>query len=209
MTFKGVTNDSVPKALVLSRPLIGLLAVALNLSARGHPSKTQAIDDFCAAIRHEFVEAAPHYFSGPNPWVELLALPDEYADAALASVYSEGSRVAWVVLEMAGPGNAWFETTDYFFDEAGLIRKRERLFEQPDANVLIKEATYFNKGKVLKTSYHHSPLSGGKENWDRLYDPNAPDYTSTADLPVSFQTDGLKRLTNLRHPLVCVPAVLQ
>lgn len=167
-------------------PRLSLALLALSLSASAHLSKAAAIDGFCLAVRRAFVETQPRYFSGPNPWVELDTLPDEYPDAAIASVYSEGSRVAWVVLEMAGPGDAWFETTNYFFDDTGAIRKRERHFEQPDANVRIQEDTYFEKGKVMKTRYHHSPLGRGKENWDTMYDPNAPEYSSTADLPVLF-----------------------
>jgi hypothetical protein len=178
--------------------MVGVAALALGPSAHAHNSKTTAVDELCSAIRHEFVEAEPRYFSGPNPWVGLNKLPDEYPDAALATVYSEGSRVVWVILQMAGPGNAWFETTNYFFDGTGLVRKRERHFEQPDANVAISEDTYFEERKVIKASYHHGTLRKGKEDWDNLYDPRAPDYTSTGDLPVSFVQENFKQLTQMR-----------
>ena len=146
------------------------------------------------------MESTPRYFSGPDPWVELNTLPDEFPDAAIASVYSEGFRVAWVVLDMSGPAQAWYETTQYFFDRSGLIRKRERRLEQANANVRIDEAKYFDHGRLIKTEYHHSPLEEGKEDWDVMFDPGAPEYISTAELPVILTGTELRLLTDL----VCV-----
>lgn len=196
----------VPNRHILARLPLGF-TFALGLSARGHLSKTTVIDDFCKTVRGEFVETVPRYFSGPDPWIEVISpgfngpefysKPDQSPDVALASVYSEGSRVVWLVLAIAGPSNVWSETMQYFFDESGLIRKRERLYQQADANVLISETTYFSKGRILKASYHHGPLRRGRENLDRLYDPHAPDYTSTADLPVPFLTGESKQLSSL------------
>lgn len=190
------------------------LAFAASLLANANSEKTAAIDDFCVTIRNEFVESAPRYFSGPDPWVQLDRLPDSFADVAVATVYTEGSRVRWVVLEMAGPQDGWFETTHYFFDQQGLVKKRERLLEQNSANVRVEESMYFQKGKIIKTSYRHSPLHPGRrdrrkeEDWDAFYDPNAPEYETTADLPSPFLTAEFKQLALRSIPCVCVPDVL-
>ena len=189
-----------------------VLAASPNASARSKKSRsnnTRAIDDFCGAIRRQFRESAPRYFSGPNPWVESDDLPDDFTDAAIATVYHEGARVSWVVLEVAGNKGAWFETTQYFFDEAGLIRKRVRHFEAPSGNVQIDEDTYFEKGRAIKNRYHHAPLAAGKENWDTFADPDAPNYTSTAQLPVVFLDGELRQLAEEEWRPVCVPGVLE
>jgi|GEM_PF-6674077 len=170
------------------------LLLLLGCQAFGRPSKTAAIDNFCATIRHEFVEAVPRYFSGPDPWMELGSLPDSFADAAIASVYSEGPRITWVVLVMSGPGDGWFQTTHYFFDEFGLIKKRQRYYQHLEANVKIEETLYFEKGKLIKTRFHHATLAPGRENWDAFFDPHAPEYLRTEDLPVLFFADPFKSL---------------
>lgn len=158
------------------------------------------------------MESAPRFFSGPGPWVQLDRLPDSFADVALAAVYNEGERVRWVVLDMAGSDNGWFETTQYFFDENGLIKKRERRLEQNRANVRVEESMYFQRGKIIKTAYRHFPLIAkqgqrNKEDWDVFYDPGAPEYTSTAELPQLFSSTELKHVAGRIAPLVCVPDV--
>jgi hypothetical protein len=168
----------------------------------GRSVKSTTIDQLCIAIRQEFLEASPRHFSGPAPWVELERLPSFFGGDVLATVYNEGSRVRWVVLEMASPNDLWFETTDYFFDERGFVQKRERRLAQQASNVWIEESIYFRKGKILKTTYHHSPLNGeegGEEDWDRFYDPNAPEYTSTGDLPVLFRDTDFRQLGQMKH----------
>ena len=189
---------------MLRRVAIVLLSCASSLCAHRHPSKTAAIDDLCAVVRNEFVESAPHYFAGPDPWVPDQ-LPDSFADAAVASVYMEGARVRWVVLQMAGPQDGWFETTQYFFDEAGSIKKRERRLELNMANIRIEESLYFQHGRVIKTTYNHGPMRQGpshsreKENWDSFYDPDAPEYNSTAELPNLFTDIGFERVAVLEE----------
>ena len=173
------------------------LGLILSLCAQGRPNHIQRIDAECAVIRAEFVASLPRYFSGPEPWVQLDRLPDAFADAAIASVYSEGPRLRWLVLDMAGPNNGWFERTSYFFDEAGFVEKRERLLEEDSSNTRVQESTYFEKGRIIKTTYHHAPLQLGhdsKENLDVFYDPNAPEYTSTAELPSLFFMMELRQL---------------
>jgi hypothetical protein len=121
------------------------LGLGLSICAQGHPNRSRQIDQDSLAIRAEFLEALPHYFSGPEPWVQLDRLPDAFADAALVSIYSEGPRLRWLILEMAGPNNGWYETTSYFFDEAGHVEKRERQLEENTANVRVEESTYANR----------------------------------------------------------------
>lgn len=168
------------------------LALSTNLGAR--PDRIAAINGICQSIRHEFAESEPRYFSGPNPWVQLDKQPVAFSDLALASVFSEGTRVRWVRLQLSDPDRDWFETTNYFFDEAGLIQKRERHYEQVAANIKIDEATFFAQGKRIKDSYHHSPLSKGKEQLDKLSDPDAPEYRSTGDLPLLFSPNDWNHL---------------
>jgi hypothetical protein len=176
---------------------VAALGLGLTLHAHGRPNRIRRTDQECAAILSEFVEALPRYFSGPDPWVQLDRLPDTFADAAIARVYSEGPRLRWLVLEMAGPNDGWFERTNYFFDEAGNVEKRERVLEENAANVRIEESTYLERGRIIKTTYHHAPLQpghGSKENWDVFYDPDAPEYTRTEDLPGLFLNMGLRQV---------------
>jgi hypothetical protein len=165
-----------------------------NTLAAGHPSKTSLIDDFCSQIRREFLEDAPRYFSGPDPWKEIDHLPDSLTDLAVATVHSEGPRVRWLVLVMASAGGEWFETTQYFFDEKGLILKRERQLEHNASNIRIDESIYYDQAKMIKKIYHHSQLSANQisqkresnEKWDVFFDPDAPEYISTGSLPALF-----------------------
>jgi len=218
---------------------LSVVAFFLSASALARPSKTSAIDDFCLAIRNEFVEAVPQYFSGPDPWVQLDRLPNSFADVAVATVYYEGARIKWVVLEMEGPGNAWFETTHYFFDEDGRIKKRERHLDQYLSHIRIREDQYFDAQRIIKTGFHHSRLTENssvsadkpganenpapsacsscanspKENWDSFFDPNAPFYTSTADLPDLFLKAESKHLAGLNSRFLfgsaLIPAKIQ
>lgn len=163
-----------------------LLGLAFSAALSGRSDRVAAINNFCQAIRQEFAESEPRYFSGPNPWVQLEKQPESFSDLSLATVFSNGVNVSWVILQLSDPDEDWFETANYFFDETGLIQKRERHFEQADANMQVDEVTYFAHGKRIKDSYRHSPLAGGKELLDKLSDPDAPDYLSTADLPILF-----------------------
>jgi hypothetical protein len=194
------------------------LAVWLSHPAAGRSGKIQGIDALCQATRQEFVEGMPRYFSGPDPWLEGERWPASLASGALAGVYAEGARVRWVVLQISGPGHVWSETTDYFFDEAGVILKRERRLEHIPANVRVEESTYFQRGKVIRTRYRHTPLqpatrgkpvARGKEDWDKFFDPNAPEYRSTGDLPVLFREPQMRQVSQLGELPVCVPAVLK
>jgi hypothetical protein len=179
-----------------------LLTILLPQIIRGRPAKTALIDASCLTIRNEFLEATPAFFSGPDPWVQLDRLPHTFPDAAIAAVYSEGPRIKWVVLEMQGPDNAWYEITNYFFDESGLLQKRERRLDQYSSHIQVSENFYFENRKRIKTSFHHQQLSENnsaekdKENWDTFYDPDAPLYTSTADLPVPFLKVEFKQLAS-------------
>jgi hypothetical protein len=69
---------------------------------------------------------------------------------------------------------------------------RERFIE-----LLNRVLANFEKGRVVKTTYHHGRVLDGpdsKENWDIFFDPDAPEYTSTADLPALFLTNELRQL---------------
>jgi hypothetical protein len=159
------------------------LLCALAPAIFAHPSKIASIDAGCLAIQSEFREALPRVFSGPDPWTELDRVPAAIPDVALASVYSEGSRIRRVILRMEGPSQRWYQSTDYCFGEDGFLRKRERLLEQADANVMVEEITYYQAKRSIKTVFKHHPLTAGRENWDDYFDPHAPDYFRTEDLP--------------------------
>jgi hypothetical protein len=165
----------------------------LTGDALAGPSKTVVIDDLCRAIRKEFVEADPRYFAGPDPWVQLDQQPDSFADPAVATVYQEGTRIRWVVLEMQGPDDTWFEITSYFFDEDGLLRKRERRLDEYSSHIQVNDDRYFMNGKAIKENYRHAALTD-KENWEIFSDPEAPIYSSTAELPEIFFSGALDRL---------------
>lgn len=219
-----------PNASFLTLLLTLLLAPLIH----ARPSKTATIDTFCLTIRNEFLESTPAFFSGPDPWVRLDRLPNTFSDAAIATVYAEGPRIKWVVLEMQGPDNAWYETTNYFFDEDGFLQKRERRLNQYSSDIQVNESFYFEKRKRIKSSFHHQRLPendsaekdkaqaipsdesettqkpaalacpscahSSKENWDTFYDPGAPLYTSTADLPEPFLKLDFKQLASLKCP---------
>ncbi len=166
--------------------MVFLGGVVFSAALNGHPNRVSAIDAFCQSVRREFAEMEPRYFSGPDPWVQLDSPPEAFSDLAVARVFSEGTRVCWVILQMSDSGSAWFETTNYFFSEKGDIQKRERHYEQVDANMQIEEVTYFANGKPIKDSYHHAPLAAGEERPDKLADPGAPQYFKTTELPLLF-----------------------
>ncbi len=174
-----------------------ITAGCLLLSAAAHqaaarPSKTALIDGLCQSIRNEFVETKPLYFAGPDPWQELDAQPNSIDDKALVSIYREGSSIRWLVLEMLASDNSWFETTQYYFDEVGVVRMRERDLHGYAANIHIQERVYLQNRRVIKTLYQRNridvshALSGGKEDPDSFLDPNAPLYTDAGQLPVEF-----------------------
>ncbi len=180
-----------------------LLALPLSHHLSAAPSKTVTIDNLCRDIRKEFVEAEPHYFAGPDPWTQLDKPPDSDADGVIATVYQEGARIRWVVLEMADPDNAWSQTTHYFFDENGFIQKRERRLSDYNSHIQVNEDRYFVNGKEMKTNYRSAPLpdegssAPQKENWETFSDPEAPLYISTADLPEVFLTAAFEKLADL------------
>jgi hypothetical protein len=117
----------------------------------------------------------------------LPELPLEFEDAAVATVYLEGTRIQWVVLELQGGGgteaNGWYERVDYYFDVEGRVVKRQRHLEHLPANSVLDETKYYSKGKKLKARLTHHALAKGPEDWSKLFDPGAPEYTSANDLP--------------------------
>ena len=189
-----------------------LLLILLGQVTHARAAKATTIDAFCLKTRNEFLESAPTFFSGPDPWVQLDRLPNTFPDAAIATVYAEGPRVKWVVLEMQGPDNAWYETTNYFFDENGFLQKRERRLDQYSSHIQVNESFYFENRKRIKTSFHHQQLSENnsaekdKENWDTFYDPDAPLYTTTADLPESFLKVEFKQLASFSKLYISNPS---
>ena len=122
-----------------------------------------------------------------SPSAELPELPRDFEDAAVATVYMNGTRTQWVVLELQGGGgteaNGWYEKVDYYFDFEGKIVKRERHLEHVAANSAVDESKYYINGKKFKARLTHHALAKGREDWSKLFDPEAPEYTNANELP--------------------------
>jgi hypothetical protein len=163
------------------------LLAAAAFQTQAWTNKQAEIDVYCQQLRQQFKDVPPYYFSGPDPWAELPELPLDFEDAAVATVYMDGTRIQWVVLELQGGGgtgaNGWYEKVDYYFDLEGKIVKRERHLEHVAANSAVDESKYYVKGKKLKARMTHHALANGPEDWSKLFDPEAPEYTSANELP--------------------------
>jgi hypothetical protein len=162
----------------------------------GFANKQSAIDSFCQQLKDEFQEASPYFFSGPNPWLQLEQLPAEFSDTALALVYMDGGKIRWVVLNLSEQG--WYERVDYYFEEDGKVAKRERHFEEPAANLVLNESRYYVNGKRWKDQMQHHALGQGKEDLSQLFDPQAPEYLKTDELPFLPVTNRWQRLAGAR-----------
>jgi hypothetical protein len=177
------------------RTLLYLAAALVLVEGRlfaGQKSQAVGIDSTCAATRNGFREAAPFYFAGPEPWVELDHPPSTLVDGALATVYASGPRIRLLVLQVTREAShPWFESTEYCFDGSGALLRQSRRLEHEEANIVIEDTKYFSRYKPFKSSYKHHSLHPGVEDWDKFSDPGTPDYLDVSDLPFALPQDGL------------------
>jgi hypothetical protein len=169
--------------------------------AFGFANKQAAIDSYCQQLKDEFREVSPYFFSGPNPWRQLAQWPAEFSDTALALVYTDGGKVRWVEMHLSEEG--WYERVDYYFAEDGIVVKRERHFEEQAANLEMNESRYYLNGKRWKDQMQHHALGQGKEDLSQLFDPQAPEYLNTGELPfppVAFAPFALLRVPDVLKP---------
>lgn len=176
--------------------------------AGARSKKLAAVDLYCDQLKSEFRETVPIVFSGPDPWVEIDDAGAVLRDEAIAYVYAEGSIIRWVVLVLDGSRNNWVQTVNYYFREDGMLAKRERFLESRAANVDFEQISYFENGRVVKNQSHHHALDSGREDKNRLDDPNAPLYLSTDELPFPETPDYRRQLARLPErisPGKCAP----
>jgi hypothetical protein len=179
--------------------LVLMVLAAGPPAAYGRPKKLAAIDLYCERLKTEFLESAPVLFVGPDPWTELEKRPDSIADDVLASVYAEGLKIRWVVLQIAGPNRQWSETVSYFFDKNDLLVKRERYLDQRAANIAFEEIRYYTNGEVLTERTHHHALGPGRQDSSQFDDPDAPDFLAVDDLPFPKSVNLWRQLASTRR----------
>ena len=173
------------------RPLLCLLALGVS-AAEGRPKQLTGIDDYCNRLKTEFVEARPILFSGPDPWTELDEPPPHFRDEALATVYLDGEKIRWVVMQLGTRQDAWSETVQYFYGTDGNLVKRERYLDEPASNTALEETLYYHDGELLRKYTKHRALAGRRENDSMFENHDAPEYLSTSDLPFP-KVNGISR----------------
>ncbi len=169
-------------------PLILFPALAL-----GH-SKLAAIDSNCLQLQATFAGAIPIVFSGPDPWVLLDDIPASMPDDAVAYLYTAGTDIRWVFVRVVDSDAGWSEDISYFFNDNGVIMKRERHLQSTASNILLDVSTYYKGGRVLKEKSRHHALGRGKPDASQFNDPDAPTFTNVRDLPFPDIQNLLQRL---------------
>ena len=191
---------------MLGSVLLAAVLLTPPACAFGHSKQIKAIQNYCGEIGIEFSGASPAVFSGPDPWMELDEVPAGMVDQALALVYAEGFAPKWVFLRIAGPEkDGWSEDIDYYFRDDGSIAKRERHLQIFAANMTVVETTFYEHGKVLKSTMHHYALAPGKQKMAAFIDEPAPNYMTVDDLPFPGDEDAGTEFVSLRKRLIEIP----
>ncbi len=122
------------------------------------PKHLSGIDDYCNRLKAEFVEARPILFSGPDPWAELDEPPPHFRDEALATVYLDGEKIRWVVMQLGARQDAWSETVQYFYGPDGNLVKRERYLDEPLPTPRLKKPFITATGSCCEKTPNIAPL---------------------------------------------------